>query len=58
MSEFRLLKTLSLKTLHFLEVFVFMLYMGRWFASFGFLRGLFVLSGCMMSATLTFPIVH
>lgn len=55
---FRVLKTLPLRPLHFPEEFVFMLYMGCLFASFGFLRGLFVLSGCKMSACLTFPIIH
>lgn len=45
-------KTLFLKNLDFPEEFVFILYVGFLFASFGFLRGLFVLSGCMMSATL------
>lgn len=51
--EFRVLKTLFLKKLYFPEEFVFILYMGFFFAGFGFLRGLFVLSGCMMSAALT-----
>lgn len=56
MSEFRFLKPCPEKP--FIEVFVFMLYMGCLFASFGFLRGLFVLSGCMMSAVLSYPIIH
>lgn len=59
--EFRVLKALALNHLHFpeeSEELVIMLYMDCLFASLGFLRGLSVLSGCMMSANLTFPITH